>query len=135
MELVPIVSIDDITDPAIRERVLQNSKSKHYLAKEKGYEIGLLSIDIYPSVNYLVLYEILVPKHLRHKGIGSRLLIRAEGLARNFKRELIVLNPSPFENDYPIKKLVRWYKKHGYKNRDDSSGSLEKSVVDIFNAQ
>jgi GNAT superfamily N-acetyltransferase len=132
MELVPITCSDDITNPFIRERALTSSKSKHtqhYVAKENGCQLGFLSIDRIPDANYLVLYEIFVPKNLRHQGIASRLLLDAERLAKDFGYELIVLNPSPFESDYPMKKLVSWYKRLGYRKRRGSSGDLEKCIV------
>lgn len=133
--LEAIENIQDLRDEEIKERVALNSKAKntkHYVAKEKNYDVGFVSLDINPDIEYLILYEIFVPRHLRKKGYGSRLLAEIEGLAANLGYKKVSVNPKPFEEDRTRAQLVEWYQKHGYSEMTTGTGELEKVVNEHY---
>jgi GNAT superfamily N-acetyltransferase len=74
------------------------------------------------------LYEIFVPRELRSRGIGSRLRGEVENIAKRLRYERITLTAWPLEDGFSEAKLVRWYKKRGYKKRPDFPDELEKRV-------
>jgi GNAT superfamily N-acetyltransferase len=65
----------------------KNSLTNQFAAWEHGEEVGFLSLDIYPpdqhpDIDWYTIYEIFVPRPLRSKGIGTRLLEAAEQAGR-----------------------------------------------------
>ena len=129
--------LEDVANPEalvneeIRIKAISSSKAKntkHYVAKEYENEIGFVAIDAHPNVEYLVLYEVFVPRNLRKKGYGSMLLAEVESMAKNFKYRKVIVNPEPFERDYPKSRLIEWYKRHGYREMASGTGALEKIV-------
>lgn len=130
--------LEQISNPAklknkkIRNRAISSSKSKytiHFIAIRNGVEVGFLSLDINPNIEQFILYEIFVPHCLRNKGYGSRLLLEVESMAKNRGYKIVVLNPEPFEGDYPKSNLIKWYKKNGYCITDLGTGELEKQII------
>ena len=131
MRLKSIKEPSEIVDLKIRERAVNSSKSYqtiHFLAFEEEQEVAFLSVDTRPNVPYLVLYELFVPRQLRNRGIGSRVLIQVEVLARNLGYEKITVFPSPLELDFPKERLWKWYRKHGY-ILSSCESELEKSIA------
>ncbi len=83
IELTEIHAIDQCTDLEIRQRMLSSKKAKftkHFIARKNGDEIGFLAVDIIPSVDYLVLYELFVPSRVRGLGLGVSLVGEVEKL-------------------------------------------------------
>jgi GNAT superfamily N-acetyltransferase len=118
-------------DPEIRGRMAQSPKARHtqhYIVTEDDVEVGFLSLDLIPRVDYLVLYEIYVPKRLRRKGIGSRLIQEVESIARSHGYARVTLSPSPLDTDYSATTLINWYKARHYQERADYPAELEKNV-------
>lgn len=129
IELKYVTNPEALVNEEIRNRAISSPKVKNtrqYVAKENGIEIGFISIDAHPNVDNLVLYEVFVPRNLRKKGYGSKLLVEAERMAKNLKYRKVTVNPEPFERDYPKKQLVEWYKKHGYCEIASETAELEK---------
>ena len=133
--------LEDVKNPEvlvneeIRSRAISSPKAKntkHYVAKENGNEIGFIAIDVNPNVEYLVLYEVFVPRKLRKKGYGSTLLAEVESIAKNLKYKKVTVNPEPFERDYPKSQLFKWYKRHGYCEMVSGTGELEKVVNETY---
>jgi GNAT superfamily N-acetyltransferase len=132
MRLKSIEGPSEVVHSEIRERVVNSSKSDHtihFLVFEKEQEVAFIAVDTRPNVPYLVLYELFVPHQLRNRGMGSRVLIEAEVLARNLGYEKVTLNPSPLERDFPRGRLLEWYKKHGYIESSMCESELEKSIA------
>lgn len=130
--LEQVTNSEDLVDEEIKNRAISSSKAKytkHYVAKENGNEIGFISLDVNPNVEYLVLYEVFVPHNLRKKGYGSRLLAEVESMAKNLKYRKVTVNPEPFERDYPKNNLIEWYKRNGYCEMASGTGELEKVVI------
>jgi predicted GNAT family acetyltransferase len=126
-----VTNPEDLVNLEIRNRAISSSKAKntkHYVAKESGNEVGFVAIDANPNVEYLVLYEVFVPRNLRKKGFGSKLLAEVESMAKNLGYRKVTVNPEPFEQDHPKGQLVEWYKRHGYREMASGAGELEKAV-------
>lgn len=126
-----VITSKYLINEEIRNRATSSSKTKntkHYVAKENGNEIGFVSIDVNPNVEYLVLYEIFVPHSIRKKGYGSMLLAEVETIAKNLKYKKVTVNPVPFEGSYLKSKLIQWYKRNGYCEMTSCTGELAKLV-------
>lgn len=133
--LEDITNSEDLVNEEIRNRAMSSPKAKntkHYVAKESGNEIGFVAIDANPNVEYLVLYEIFVPRNLRKKGYGSTLLVEVESMAKILKYRKVTVNPEPFERDYPKSQLIKWYKSQGYCEMASGTGELEKVVNETY---
>jgi len=131
MNLIEIASDEQATDEEVRERAKTSKKAartKHYIVCEDHCEVAFLSLDLIPDVDYLVLYEIFVPKRLRGRGIGTRLLTEVERVAKSNEYQRITLTPWPLDPDYPEEKLVSWYERCGFKERLDCPSELEKWI-------
>ncbi len=79
--------------------------TQHYAVMLGAQEVAFLALDFIPEAEYLVLYEIWVPKKLRHKGIGSHVIQELDRIAKDWGYRKIFVRPSPFENDYPESEL------------------------------
>jgi GNAT superfamily N-acetyltransferase len=91
VELSETASSDDFTEPELRARTIESPRARHtrhYAVREGGREVAFVALDLIPRVEFLVLYELYVPRGLRNRGIGSRMLDAVERLAkeRGYKR-------------------------------------------------
>lgn len=132
MTLLEITRSEVVANLAIRERVEASSKSlrtKQYAVLENGLEVAFLSLDIRPNVEYLVLYELFVPKEYRRQGIASQVLKDVEGVAKSLEYKKVTLNPSPLEKEHTKAELISWYKKRGYIERQECPSELEKCIT------
>lgn len=131
MELIEINN-QEIANPEIRNRDAMSSRcayTRHFLAVESGLEVGLLSIDIPPSEEQLIIYEIFVPTALRRHGIGTRLLAAAEEMTRDLGYETVLLVPKTLDQAFAQQMLEEWYARKGYAPLQDSAnGAIVKRV-------
>jgi GNAT superfamily N-acetyltransferase len=131
VEILEILSPDIAFDEEIRERARTSSKSlctKHYIVHENEKEVAFLSLDLRPDIEALVVYELFVPRKMRHRGIGTRVMKETERLARSMGFRKLLLNPKPFEGDYSKAELVNWYRQQGFTERSDFPTQLEKLI-------
>lgn len=112
----------------------KSPRTRHYRAIENGTEIGFLSLDIIPGVDYLVLYELFVPTSLRRQGVGSRLLEEVEKMAVGLGYVQVNLTPWPLEDGISEEELIRWYKARGYSERPDCPDELQKTLGHDFSS-
>jgi GNAT superfamily N-acetyltransferase len=129
MEIIEITAPEDGAYPELRARAVTSTKARHthhYIIRDGDEEIAFLSLDLIPSVNYLVLYEVFVPQELRRRGIGSKVLREVEELAKRRGYEKITLTACPLDDDFSEDELVGWYKKRGYTESPDCPDKLEK---------
>src|SRR5258708_7207933 len=120
IEIVEIKSIGQCSDPEIRERVQSSPKAvhtKHLLARQGAVELGFLSIDVIPAVDYIVLYELFVASPLRGTGLGQKLLGKVERLAASYGYKRVTLTPLPLDPQFCSARLTAWYKRLGYAER------------------
>jgi len=119
LELRPITDPDKILNEQIRRCAKDGSKAaatEHFVAIENGSEVAFVSLDIFPpSQQPLILYTLVVPKSLREKGVGSRVLAEVERLAKLWKYSRVLLRPKSLDNGWSDERLREWYSKRGYK--------------------
>ena len=130
--IYPIEECCEIKDVSIFNRSKESSKgkfTKHYLAYNGNEEIAFISLDVNNKLEYVVLYDLLVPFHKRHAEHGTSVLRGIEQLISNMGFQKIVLNPEPYERDYPKEKLVNWYKSKGYNFINNGTGQMEKVIL------
>lgn len=113
----------------------KNSLTNQFAAWEHGEEVGFLSLDIYPpdqhpNVDWYTIYEIFVPRPLRSKGIGTRLLEAAEQAGRDRGLRYARLCAKPLDDSRTQEQLIEWYSRRGYKKmRDSSSTDMHKDLT------
>jgi len=127
------VTNEEISDPEIRARDVTSSRcahTRHFIAIEAGSEVGLLSVDLLPTDERFVIYEIFVPTALRRRGIGGILLQTAEGMAKDWGYESTLLVPKSLDNAFEQRTLEEWYARKGYIPIDDAAnGAVAKRIV------
>lgn len=132
MALLELANLESVDSFEIRKRSEASSKSQHtkqYFIVENDLEVGFLSLDIRPNVDYLVLYEIFVLQKYRCQGVASRTLAEVEQFAKSLKYKKITLSPSPLENEQSKPELICWYKKRGYVESQECPSELEKYIT------
>ena len=93
---------------------------------DQGSELAFLSVDPRPDLILLAIYEIFVVPEIRRRGIGARVLLAAETLARDTGLPRVRLIPKALgyppgdERDRETAKLIKWYERHGYGATADS---------------
>ena len=81
MEFLEITAAEQCHEQEIRARASASSKARHtrhYVVWQEGLTVAFLSLDLIPNVEYLVVYELFVPRALRRQGVGSRVLAEVE---------------------------------------------------------
>jgi GNAT superfamily N-acetyltransferase len=116
---------------AIAERSELSNRSRctrHYVAFEAGRAVAFVSLDIHHRLQWLVLYELFVPREYRGRGIGTCALSVVERFGRKLGYAKLTLRPHPLDIEYPFSKLKSWYRRLGYEARGDSADDLEKVI-------
>lgn len=136
IKIVELADSRRVVNDALRQRAEHSSRgcyTKHFVVCDQGCEVAFLSLDLRPDLNLLVIYEIFVVPEIRHRGIGTRVLLATESLARSrgFPRVRLFPNalgyPHGDERDRETAKLIEWYEQHGYRPTADS-GEWEKEL-------
>ena len=129
MQLKEILRDDEILDEEISVWFKESpsvSIIRHYVARENGAEVGFVSVDITPTAFFI--YTLCVPKRLRKKGIGSRLLIAAEALALGQGYQEVRLRPQTLDPCFPQRKLEEWYRRNGYSSTKECKDVFTKRI-------
>jgi GNAT superfamily N-acetyltransferase len=119
LKLVEIANCSDALTPDIRKACKEFGGAlytKKYVAFEDGNEVGYLVLDWWPLDQKadLILYGLFVSEQFRNRGVGERILMETEKLAKVGSYSRIVLTAGPMEG-YPKHHLMAWYEKHGFK--------------------
>jgi GNAT superfamily N-acetyltransferase len=134
MKLRTITNPEKVRNEEIRRCAKDGSKTaatKHFVAVEGGEEVAFVSLDIFPPGQQpLCLYTLVVPKSLRQKGIGSRVLEQVERLAVEWGYDKVLLKPKPLDKNWSRKRLERWYSKRGYAPSDPERPDLWTKSLD-----
>lgn len=122
-----------IENKELKERSEACSKGKYtsfYLVYKESEEVAFVAQDINKEMEYLVLYDLLVPSNICRKGNGTYALHEIEEFAfkQGFKK--IILNPEPFKMDQKKEQLIEWYKSRGYSLLANGTGEMEKIVYE-----
>jgi GNAT superfamily N-acetyltransferase len=129
VQIIEVADSHAVVNDALRDRAVHSSRghyTKHHLVYDRGSEVAFLSLDPRPDLNLLVIYEIFVVPEIRSRGIGTRVLLAAEKLARDtgFPRVRLIPRalgyPPGDERDRETAKLIEWYERHGYRATADS---------------
>jgi hypothetical protein len=131
MRLSVIRFPSDFELPALRKRAQESSKSIktiHYRCIADGQEVAFVSLDRWPELGEMVLYEIFVPRELRRQGIGSAALSEVENTAINEGMFLIRLRPRPLDGGISEADLAKWYSQRGYECDPNIAGDMQKKL-------
>jgi GNAT superfamily N-acetyltransferase len=127
MELRPITDPEKVVNEEIRRCARD---VKHFVAVENGEEVAFVSLDIFPHPQEsLVLYTLVVPKSIRLKGFGSRVLVEVERLAKEWRYANVLLKPKPLDKSWSSKRLEHWYSNRGYKPSDSERPDVWAKVL------
>ena len=111
-----------LTNPEIKQRQVQSSQTlitHHFVLLEADKDIAFISLDIYSDYDYLTIYELFVPRSLRHQGYGGKALSVIEEYSHTHGFKMLKLLARPLEGDYRQEDLFKWYEKHGFHNSDN----------------
>ena len=106
-----------ITDKRLCLLVLHNKK-----------EVGYLAFDLWPSKDYIVIYELYIIPEYRRKGIGTIVMKKAEKIAAEFGNLSIHLRPEPLSRKISKEQLIEWYRKQGYSPLADNPDLFVKEL-------
>jgi GNAT superfamily N-acetyltransferase len=123
---------EEIADLEIRNRYTNGSRNRftqHFLAVKSGKEVGFLSVDINPEVEYLVIYGLFVPTALRRQGVATQIVEAAEDMGRNLGYRKALLVPKSLDGSFAQLDLEKWYRHLGY--RLLKNGACQQHVKDI----
>jgi ribosomal protein S18 acetylase RimI-like enzyme len=126
----PLVSPQKVANAELRARASSRSSGKytrHFIVFENGEEVAFVSLDFNPGGKHLSIYEIFIPRGVRGRGIGVRLLQEVEQMAKKEGYGKVQLSARP-SDDYPQAELAAWYKKRGYRKPEDT-------ILDILEKQ
>lgn len=133
---IPVIEISEFSqptilkDPLLRERALQSKmvRSRQFIARLDGAEVGYLSFDDRPDIGVGVLYDLLVLTRFRRGGIGSALIAEGESLVRALGYKRVRVSPRAFDGSVDQGWLESWYRNHGYNLASDGSQEYEKQL-------
>jgi GNAT superfamily N-acetyltransferase len=131
VRLTEVVSGNQVLDAETRQWEANGSRTEythHYVAHDDGVEVGFLSADICPELEYFVIYTVFVPPRLRRRGIGSQILRAAEALGKKLGYRKVLLNPHSLADEFLQKELESWYRRSGYLPLSDSHGIFTKDI-------
>lgn len=128
MQLIEVQDATFVLDTKIRQRIekAQNDKTIFVIAKTNEIEIGFLCYENWPNYTNGYIYEIFVQDKYRRNGVGQKLLMHSDCLAKKFHHKSIKVKPFPLDRQIDKGWLISWYAKYGYKRVPDSLEEMEK---------
>lgn len=81
-----------------------------------------ISLEVWDNGNYLELSTIVIPEDMRKKGLGTEIINKLKKYADNVKKD-IYLTPDTSFGGTSFQRLVRFYKRMGFKRNKDQSKS------------
>lgn len=110
-----------LTNPEIKQRHEQSVLSRithHFVLLEANKDVAFISLDICLDYDHVIIYELFVPRSLRHQGYGGKTLSVIEEYSHTLGFKKLKLLARPLEAGYLQKDLFKWYEKHGFHNSD-----------------
>lgn len=126
--MIEPINKNDVKNGEIKHRCSISSKSKntkHFVFKDSGIESAFVALDFIPEIDALVLYELYVPSDMRNSGIAKRLFKELAVFAVDNGYSKISVKPSPLDNEFTERNLIKWYQKNGFKAKNNGTGELE----------
>ena len=96
LEFRPVSNADDIADVGVRERFGTRPAGPdrcHFALTRDGEDVGLISFDLWPGFDFVVLYEIRVTPDMRGQRTATEALGFDETFTRDRSRKRVVLTP------------------------------------------
>ena len=121
LEFIKLVSKSQIRSPELRKRAKAfpgRTIDLRYLVRRSAEEIAFLWYMAFPGETLLKIHEMYILKEFRGQGIGLHLIAHAEQLAMRRDYQGLILTAVPLDLEIDIKRLVTWYKKHGFTEKD-----------------
>jgi hypothetical protein len=129
--LVQTKGPNDFKIPELTKRAHESSRSKktrHYKALAQSEEVAFVSLDRWPELSQMVIYEIFVPRSTRRQGIASAVLNEVERISACEGLSIVRLAPAPLDAGITKDALYDWYGRRGYVSDPDISGELFKVI-------
>ena len=129
ISLAEIHHPDEFINRGLRAMARQSRKTgitTWYRVCCHGQEVAFLAVG--RSGERLVSYQLVVPRELRGRGIGSAVLRAIERLAQSDGYERVRVWPRPLDDNFDQWGLERWYRERGYEVVTDGTGDMEKRL-------
>lgn len=91
-------------------------------------EVAFVSLDRWPELSQMVIYEIFVPRSTRRQGIASAVLNEIERISLCEGLSVVRLTPAPLDTGITREILSVWYDRRGYVSDPNISSVLFKVI-------
>lgn len=131
LSITEIIDLSNISSPILSELADRSNtaRSRKYIANLNKCEVGFLCYDDWSEQSLGFIYEIFILPKYRAQGIGDRLMIFAEELAKNLNCTSIRLEPHAFDHSIDPRWLNLWYLKKGYFYMPGDPKIMEKQLI------
>lgn len=125
-----IASPESLRNATLRDRATRAhcGRSLEFVAFAGKEEAGFLSYEDWSDRASAFVYEIFVLPSYRRQGLGSALLLHAEGIAAQLKCEHIRLKPHALDENPDQSRLKAWYSSQGYREDADDPEHMHKPL-------
>lgn len=129
--VVTVHALNEVTSETLRYRAQRASsgRSTEFIAVVNDVECGLISYEDWSDQGAGFIYEIYVLPDFRKQGIGTALLLHAEGLAVRLGCTKISLDARALDEETNQEILLSWYRDQGYAQGFDGAERMEKYLV------
>ncbi len=107
----------DFKDSELKKRSKESSlspKTLHYKAMAHSKEVAFVSLDRWPELSEMVVYDLFVPVHTRRHGIATAVLNEVERISACEGFSTISIFASPLNHGITEDALCDWYSRRGY---------------------
>lgn len=136
MELVQVRDARELSTEPPQKRMRSAPSSPVttlFKAVDDGEEVAFVAIDLWPTTDTLVLYELFVHPARRGAGVGTAVLVAVEEYTRSIGRTRVVLKAHPLDTSIGEDDLIKWYERRGYVLSAADSLYFKDVDTDSFN--
>jgi GNAT superfamily N-acetyltransferase len=115
--LIQANGFSDFEVPGLKKRAQESTlspKTKHYKAMAHSKEVAFVSLDRWPELGEMAVYEIYVPPSARRQGIATAVLNETERISACEGFSTVSLFASPLDHGITEDALCDWYSRRGY---------------------
>ncbi|MFM0395079.1 GNAT family N-acetyltransferase [Paraburkholderia phytofirmans] len=115
-EIAQVNRAEDIESAVLRDRADRGWRvwTSGFVSVEDTHETGLLMLDFYDQTRTAKVYEVFVLDRFRRRGVGAKLMERAELAARGLDARMIELEVHPLDGSTDACALRSWYSALGF---------------------